>query len=335
MNLNPKQILQLQQEAELNAAVKSGKTGTRLLDDSDNNIGNSQTLNPIILPIGLGAKAYATQPSSEKNWLLNLRANSKSGQSVTVVMTAARKEDTPGFVGPITGVIEFGNGSTFTSIEFDIPVGPFVGSPLAVLPATQPQDGGAVIQVPSSIIRAYARYNNALLQTRLDGTVFGEPGTLPVIAPNQGPFAPNSTSNDPAAPTPGRPIAPVFVKAFASYFGRHYTKLYKTQYLFVGSTVALAPFSGLYAIPPFAKSVRVVRVPQTSIMELRISDGLAHPNASLFAGNPPNFEDIYTIPAGPSAAIPLDGNASLLFLSGVANPGDNVSGVKLVYEIGF
>ena len=340
---NAKTIAIMQEQASIQAARRSGKSGMRLLDDGENNVGNSTIIEPVFLPL---PQLYSNVPVGPRPRLLNLTAESKTGQSVTVVMTASRLPNSEGGTGPITGIIEFGNGTQTTFIEFDLPIGPFMGGASAVSPGSTPQDSGAVVQVPSSIVRAFARYDNAFITPiqNFGDPVFGQPGTLYAIAPASGPFAPNPTTNDPSGPFPGRLIAPVNIKAFANYFGRHFSRLYKTQYLYVGDTLAPVVFQGVlgpqtfavtYAIPPFAKSVRLVREPQSAAMTITLFDGCANPNASPLAVNPPNFADSYAIAASaPCPPITIDGTYQTVGVKSASN-NDTVSAVKLIYEIGF
>lgn len=315
--LDPRTIAMMQFTANQNAARRSGKSGPRLLDDAENNVGNATILEPEILPPGQG---FTVIKQSNPPRVLNLTAESNAGQSITVVMTAARAPGLIGLAGPITGVIEFGNGTQSTQIEFDIPIGAYIGNLFAVEPGSQPQDSGAAIQVPTGIVRAYARYDNAYITPNLEGFAFGGPGSLAFpLFPGAGPFAPNTNS----------PV-PVNIKAFANYFGRHHSKLYKTQYLYVGDITLPQPFDGTYCIPAFAKSVQVVPDPPIS-MTIRLIDPipLGSPAAS-----PVQFKEQYVIPASTYPVIPIEGNATLISVTSTAG-GSVVTGVKLVYEIGF
>jgi hypothetical protein len=317
--MDAKTIALIQERDNLRAAKRSGKSGTRLLDDGENNVGNAIILAPQILPAGLNFTTVRQDAINGR--ILNLTAESKTGQSVTVVMTAARTaEDRSGVAGPITGVIEFGNGTQSTKIEFDIPVGPYVGNIRASSAGSQPEDSGAVIQVPTGIIRAYARYDNAYVTPELGGFAFGGPGSpaFPLF-PGAGPFSPNSQL-----------AIPVRVKAFADYFGRHHTKLYKTQYVYIGDSTLPIAFAGIYAIPPFAKSVQVIPALPVSMTAL-ITDSIPIGSA---AANSITFDERYVIPANTYPVIPIEGNDTLIQLSNTG-AGDIVTGVKLVYEIGF
>jgi hypothetical protein len=317
--LDAKTLSLMQERDNLRAAKRSGKTGTRLLDDGENNVGNAIVLQPQTLSAGVNFTTVRQDAINGR--ILNLTASSKSGQSVTVVMTAARTaEDRSGVAGPITGVLEFGNGTQSTKIEFDIPVGPYVGNIRASSAGSQPEDSGAVIQVPTGIIRAYARYDNAYITPELGGFAFGGPGSpaFPLFA-GTGPFSPNTNL----------PIA-VQVKAFADYFGRHHTKLYKTQYAYIGNSTLPQAFSGIYAIPPFAKSVQIIPAPAVS-MTANITYSIPIGSNS---PNPFEFDERYIITAGTYPVIPIEGNATLIQLANTG-VGDLVYGVKLVYEIGF
>jgi hypothetical protein len=326
--MDAKRIAVMQAEASRNAALRSGKgKGVRLLDDSDMNIGNAATLAPQVLPAGVYHTTQA-QTLTNNSRLLNLTAESKSGQSITVVMTASRLPNTAGLPGPITGVIEFGNGAVTTKVEFDVPFGPYQGDYLSTVNNVEPQDSGAIIQVPTGVLRVFARYDNAFLTPLLDGKAYGG-GTIPFPNPESGPFGPNVKQ-----PTNVR------IKAFATYFGRIHTRLYKTQYLYTGAFVNPGPVEfgatlyggGLYCIPPFAKNVRLVRSPQTAAMNVTIIDPLP--------GSPPVglgsafLTSLYAIPSGPAPLIPIEGNDCLIQVQS-NTPADTVSAVKLVYEIAF
>lgn len=312
--LDAKTLSLIQEQQNRDSAKRSGKSGLRLLDDNENNVGNATIIDPEVIPPGV-ILTTVKQPAPPR--ILNLTAESKTGQSVTVVMTGARLPNAAGFGGPLTGIIEFGNGTQFTRIEFDIPLGPYQGSLNIVAPGTQPEDSGAVIQVPTGIIRAYARYDNAYVTPELQGIAFGGPGSSAFPA---------------AVATNGFPTQAA-VKAFANYFGRHHTKLYKTLYLFDtnGAPVTFAEGNApvLYSIPPFAKSIRVIRDPETSSMTLAVSDqiGLAPPFNAL-------GPESYILAAGPTPTIPITGNQNTFSLVSTALA-DTVRMVKVVFEIGF
>ena len=121
--IDPKTLAMMQAASNVRSSLRSGKTGQRLLDDAENNVGNATTLNPQELPAGF---EFTVQKQPAPPRLLNLTSASKTGQNVTVVMTASRVSG-KGVAGPVTGVIEFGNGTQSTRVEFDIPVGPYIG----------------------------------------------------------------------------------------------------------------------------------------------------------------------------------------------------------------
>jgi len=335
--MDPKNLLMQQQQAERDAALRSGKIGPKMLDDSDNNIGNGETLNPNALSAGL---LYSTTPPAYRARLLNLTGSSRYGQSITVVFTAARVSNQQGFVGPVTGIIEFGNGSLATVIEIDIPVGPYTGDFAIVSPATQPQDSGAVIQVPTGTLRAFTRYDNTLITPTLQGYAWGALGSPNPLPAGAGPFAP-AYNTSPLL----RPIGSVQTKAFAAYFGRHYSRAYKTQYLFLGNgggaaqiftaapiPPAIAPTAVYYCIPPFAKNVRLVRFPETSSMTIQVLGQEVLGSAAAIAVP---FIEAHVVPAGPMInPIVLDGHSNIVGVSSTA-VGDIVWAVKLIYEIGF
>jgi hypothetical protein len=316
--INPRLLSAIQQQQNQNNARRSGKSGTRLLDDNENNVGNATALDPQILPTG---EDFTTNKQASPPRVLNLTSESKHAQSITIVMTAARQTNQKGIAGPVTGIVEFGNGTQNTRIEFDVPIGPYTGTFLGVTPGTQPEDSGAVIQVPTGIIRAYARYDDAYVTPELAGFAFGGPGSSAYpLGLGSGPFSPTFRQGSTAPAT-------LNIKAFASYFGRHHSKLYKSLYLYSGDRNGASPvlFSEggspcQYAIPAFAKSIQIVRVPNTSAMTLNLYD-----NSVL---------EPYAIPSGPSPIIPITGNQCFFTLESAA-PADTVSHVKAVFEIGF
>ena len=213
--MDPRRLALLQAAQSRQAALRSGKgAGTRLLDDVDQNIGNSSVFQPQALP---PMQYFTAKPQSLTNnsRLLNLTSQSKSGQSITVVMTVARLVNTPGWAGPITGIIEFGNGSVTTQIEFDIPFGPYIGTLEGTSQSEEPHDSGAVVQVPTGVVRAFVRYDNAFITPELGGFAFGSaeanafydlwPGlpavVNPITNPVDGPFGPNPTVTVPPTTT--------------------------------------------------------------------------------------------------------------------------------------
>lgn len=331
MATNPIQIFKEQAAEQLKAALRAGKTGTKLLDDGENNVGNLATINPQVLPAGGPIFTTIPQPLANNARILNLTALSKHAQSITVVMTAALPPDAIGLPGPLTGIVEFGNGTQTTFVFFDVPVGPFQGSIVGgVAPATQPLDGGAVIQVPSSAIRAYLRYDNAFITPTVPGYAFGAPGSPSAIPAISGPLAPN--------PAP----APLRSKGFAAYFGKFKNRLYKTDWLFSGDTSAPVTFVTVdpqtanflvYAIPPFAKSVQLYRHPQSAAMTLQLWNQTSAGAGSFLS----RIDAEYAIAGGSVAPIiPIQGNQNIVAVkSATGGAGDQVDMVKLVYEIGF
>jgi len=333
--MDAKTIAMMQERDNLRAAKRSGKSGARLLDDGENNVGNAIVLAPQILPFGM--EFTTVKQDAINGRVLNLTAESKTGQSVTLVMTAARRAGATGAVGPVTGVVEFGNGTQTTKFEFDVPVGPYTGSFLATDPGSQPEDSGAVVQVPTGVLRAYARYDNAFITPDIGGAAFGGPGASAFpLPPGAGPYAPNLGFPNLSPPFPP---CPLLIKAFANYFGRHHTKLYKTQYLYIGNGAGPVSFSfgggtlGLsYMIPPFAKSIQVIPQPAVS-MTLTLLDQIAF-GQDVPLLNQNVFREVHVIPAANYPIIPITGNTNAYTLRSTG-AGDLVSGVKVIFEIGF
>ena len=295
-----------------------------LLDtNADQNIGNSALLQP--QPGSVATTIPATNPAR----ILQLNGPSKTAQTVSIVFTASRvvgqDNPNPGYAGPITGILEFGNGGRFTKAEFDIPVGPFLGNFQGAAASSEPQDGGVIVTVPSGVLRAYARYDNLLIQPTLGLPTQSTAQKLgvPFVGPG-GPVAPTSPSPAPAEP--------VLVKAMAAYYTRHYAKAYKTQYCYVGSPGFIAQWmpsgqgKAVYCVPAFARTVKLLRwnsnLSTSPSMTLQFYDGI-------------NFLEEVTIAAGAvSPTIDLVGNETIIQVVSTS-PSDTITFLALCYEIGI
>jgi hypothetical protein len=336
--MDPKSLALFQEAQNKRSAKRSGKTGPRLLDDGENNIGNQTVLQPQVLPAVPQTLPFQVLPwtkfkQSAPFRLLDLTSESKTGQSMTVVMTASRQQNSRGVAGPVVGIIEFGNGTQSTKIEFDIPFGPYSGSsvldPLtSVAPGTQPEDGITLAQFPTGMLRVYARYDNAYLTPNIKGYVFGENPAIPAIS---GPFPPNQVAPEDVNPSPNS--CPALIKAFAAYYGRVHSKLYKTLYLYNGNAANPVLFgvpvqnldaNTTYVIPAGAKSVTVNRTPFSAGVTVLLGD--------LISVSGQGIGGYIQIPGGqPSPTIPIIGNQTVV---GVFSS-DPISVLSLIFEIGF
>jgi hypothetical protein len=282
-----------------------------LLDtDADQNIGNSALLQP-----QQGAAA-TTIPNTNPDRILQLSGPSKRAQTTSIVFTASRvvgaNNPNPGYAGPITGILEFGNGGRFTKVEFDVPLGPFLGTFQGAAVASEPQDGGVIVTVPTGVLRAYARYDNLLVQPilGLPPQAIAQSAKVPFVGPG-GPILP---------PGNAAPAEPVQVKAMAAYYTRRSAKVYKTQYCYVGApgVPALGILSATYCIPAFARSIKLFRNPSTASFTVSMYDGI-------------NQLEQYTVPSGSSPSIPLVGTETIVTVGST----DAVSFLALCYEIGI
>lgn len=301
-----------------------GLNRTPVLDSAEQNIGNSALVQPQPGAVGDATVIPQTNPPR----ILNLTGGSPMGQTISVTMTASRvlgeQNPNPGLPGPITGVIQFGNGGRDTRIEFDVPIGPFAGSLSQATEAIEPQDGGVIVTVPSGVLRVYARYDNLLLSPVLG---FNQPLHQIAGVAAMGPGGPRPNGGG-APPTPAEPL---LVKAMAAYFTRHYSKAYKTDYLYV--PVPLVPVSivvgvpatstfRFFCLPAFAQNVKVLRLPLTSALEVQLSDGV-------------QIVDQYSIAAGTSAPIiPIQGHVCVIGIRSLT-VGDTVSFLALQCEVGI
>jgi len=314
---------------------------TPLLMNAEQNIGNSTILEP--QPGSIGTVVPQTNPER----LLNLSGGSAVGQTVTVVMTASRivrgqTNPNPGFPGPITGIIEYGNGGRFTRIEFDVPVGPFAGPFTEALSAIEPQDGAVFVTVPTGVLRVYARYDNLLLvpilgtnppMSQVEYTNFILSASNPVVG-SGGPLL----VTPPSGPNIVIPPEPVLVKAMVSYFTKTRSRVYKTLNCYlspettppvsiqIGTPTAATPagYTGyaFYALPTYVKNVKILRFPNTgggSNLDVLLHDGV----------RPVDYINI-TSPSPP--AIDIVGNESIIGIRSLSN---SFNMLKLVCEVGI
>lgn len=301
-----------------------------LLDtQADQNIGNGSIIQP-----QSGPATVIPQTNPER--ILMLSGPSNTGQTTSITLTAARivgpNNPSPGLPGPITGIIEFGNGGQFTRVEVDIPIGPFAGLFIQAAQGTEPQDGGVIVTVPTGVLRVYARYDNQFIQPAL-----GTP-TLSLAqiqgASFVGPGGPR-TKTLPFGVQATFPPEPILTKAMAAYFSRHTSRVYRTQYLYVAdpttgvlTRVLVSGAQGvpnvavIYCVPPFARYLRILRSPQVAL-NVTTCDSSQNPLES------------YSLNAGtPSPTIPIAGTETIIEL---ASPKltDTVFMLALSYEIGI
>ena len=288
-----------------------------LLDtNADQNIGNSAILQP---QAGTGG---TTIPQTNPQRLLTLTGPSKTGQTTSVVFTASRivgaDNPHPGLPGPITGIVEFGNGARFTRAEFDVPIGPYLGWQGNTIASSEPQDGGTIVTVPTGVLRAYVRYDNLLIQPLLGLPTTNLATELGVAF--IGPGGPSTLLNVPAEP--------ILAKAMAAFYTRHYSKLYKTNYLYVGESGVLPqkiPVGTLVCIPPFARSVKILRFNSTT-------NTMPSMTIDLWDGS--HVAEQIIVAAGTSPVLEISGNESVIGIQSTG-AGDVVSFLALCYEIGL
>lgn len=246
----------------------------RLLEGTaDTVIGNLLTVRSLPV-LNNGAVAIASLlPNPQPDRILVLDGLSSEGQMVTIGMAAAADPaNTTVNVGPITGIIEFGNGATFSRVEFDVPTGGFAFVNNMVLP----RDSGVFVTVPGGTIRVYARNDANQAYPTVAGGHVG-PAAGPLVA--------------------GDPDQLAIVKAFVTYYQKAgpQNRVTKTVY-FGGGNFSTGT---TYAIVPFAKRLRVLRDVLTNFATYRVTflgGGANILGAYTFPfGSPPDFVDIPTI----------------------------------------
>jgi len=286
---------------------------TPLLEDADQNIGNSAVVQPQAGTTG------TIIPQDLRNRIINLsNGGSAAGQTTSIVVTARRivgrtsDNPNPGYAGPITGVVEFGNGGRSTRAEFDVPIGPFTGGFSAASQAIEPQDGGVIVTVPTGVLRVFARYDNLLLAPLLLGVppvCLAQVNGVPVVGPG--------------GPIGQIPAEPLLVQAMASYFSRPTSKVYKTTVLYVSPIVPVAvQAQGLYCLPAFARSVKILRFPLSSALDIGLWDNVYQQESFALAGG------------APSPFFDVSGRENIISIVS-HTPGDTVTYLAFVCEIGI
>lgn len=311
---------------------------TPMLDDAEENIGSSDVVRPQAGSTGV------VVPQTNPSRIIKLQGGSAAGQTTTLTMTATRiiessQNPTPGFAGPITGIAEFGNGGRFTRVEFDVPIGPFTGAINEASNAVEPADGMSIVTLPTSTLRAYARYDNLLLAPVLGWEAsHAELSGVSVVGPG-GPV--NVTNNQPPPNFLTVPPEPVLVKAMAAYFTSPRTKAWKTVNCYVSneyqpasitvgtgaggqdlSTIAGWPFFAWYSLPAFAKSVKIQRFPLSTGLNVLLHDGVRPTEYHTIAGG------------GSSTATDVEVAGGECII-GVTSGQAPVTMLKLVCEIGI
>lgn len=340
---------------------------SHLLDAGDTVIGN------LIAPLGQNGAWDGNQiilsPSNNPDRIIDLTADSKTGQMATIAITAnctppLPTTESPNFQflgGPATARIEFGNGAQFAAVEIDVPV---TINPSNFnnpnLPASQgnnvTNEGGTLITVPAGVLRVYGRDDSNLVtqSVQYGGTGFGVPTAFGA------PF--NGGGNIPRGIGPwwtgyseGGGIAaltalqtlplPVNMKATVNYFTRPSGVLSRnTKTLWVynsipgpGADTNIQTGAGgpaIYMIPPFAKSVSVWRNktdPATFANDGPVAGViLTIFDASLYIKMPMTTLTIAAGAQSPDFELPMSAVAI-----GVQTTTDTVTSLALVFEIGI
>lgn len=309
-----------------------GLTG-QLLDDADNNIGNATVVDPYP---GFQQADFATVPQQNPARILNLNGLSKFGNQVTVALSASFHALNPpnqNVTGPnsepwpIVGIIEFGNGSQFTTAEVDIPLGWIPNGSGNPSPNIN-QDGVTFVTVPAGTLRIYARNDSKLIEIPRQNVASQLPATAIFPDGVSGPGAPGVPNYfPPNASTTGeeRVVLGAFVKASACYFGRGPGAM-PTRTIPIANTVGATTFSAstmFWRIPPLARSFRIIRLGAGGVMPAITQIFTLSPNIATLAS--------YSVAAGvPCPTFPLSGIENTISFE------MTISGrVLIVYEIGL
>jgi hypothetical protein len=272
--------------------------GTKhLLDAGDTLDGN--LVDPIGLSGAWNGSEIITQPAANPDRLLNLSADSSTGQMVTVAISAFVANFTqagvpnslpagesyqfPALAGPLTCRIEFGNGAQVIAAEIDIAVSGRSALPLMTAPPTDIPiaqfmntiEGTTQFTVPGGVLRVYGRNDSNLVTpacSLFNNDIFGVPSANPAfpgfqnIPRGMGPWW---QGNPVPVLNPNEVIpVPAAMRAVATYFTRpsgQRSRNSKTVWVYnalPGNSAAVLTNNNrpaIYFVPPLAKSVRVLR----------------------------------------------------------------------------
>jgi hypothetical protein len=291
--------------------------GGALLDDSDQNIGNAAVLVPYPDPNALVA---VNTPITNPPRIIFLDALSPTARTATIALTASTILNPPDLqtnAGPITGIVEFGNGAQFTRIEVDIPIGPTRGFTAGgILNFIEPEDGVTLVTVPAGTLRVYGRNDSKLIVPNISGEVgdIGVGGTPPV-----------GTALVPFANS-------VLAKVFATYFTTRTGWLQPTKTNVIGRTASIVGSTIIYTnspgtaflIPPLAKRFRVLRVSGAGTVMAAVTGTQYTANGTPI--------DLFSIAAGVSSPwFDISGIAHRIGLSFTLSPAGIAA---LLFEIG-
>lgn len=297
--------------AELTKAGAFGRQpnpNPQVLDAADLNLGASFEMPPM-------NKSNTVQVPIPKRFL-SVDGPGPTARCMTVVM--GQFIDTPRAAsqaiawGPITGLIEFGSGASFATVEFDVPELSQVPyptltglAPKAFEPFASKLNNYISIVVPGSSVRVYAR-NDATAPLNLDqnGTLTPPPALVPEYS-NPSVFA--------------------FISYDQTYGSQAQSRLKKSVRIACssnGSLVSFQPgmaFAARCGIPAFARSVSFPRQP--------VSQPLLVEAYSLTR----RFTQQEFIPAGQSGKIELCTDAAIL---NIVNTGDEpISNLNAVFDL--
>jgi hypothetical protein len=343
------------------------RENAHLLDAGDTLIGN------LVSPLGLNGSWNGNQivlsPAANPDRVLDLTADSKSGQMVTVAITANCTPTLPQgqsnnfqFIGgPATARIEFGNGAQFAAVEIDVPV---TVNPAMYnnpnLPAAQggntSNEGGTQISLPGGVLRVYGRNDSNLVTQSVQyaGTGFGVPtlfggpfNGVANIPRGVGPWWTGYSQGGAFTPLTALQVQPVPVnmKATVAYYTRpNGTRTRNTKTLWVynsipgpGADTTIQTGGGgpaIYMIPPFAKSVSVWRNKTDPATFLNTGPtaavALTIYDSMLYPVMPMTTFTIAGGAASPEFELPMTAVAI-----GVTTSTDTVTSLALVFEIGI
>jgi hypothetical protein len=227
-----------------------GRAAKFLLDQDELNLGVSKVITtPLAKPFNFLAIA-----AGKEERLLDLACEGRYARTVSLTFAAFILEPDQNSLadttGPITGIVEFGNGAVFARVEFDIPAVSRLPGLLATRAGVNtvypngfksPAISGVTVCVPAGSVRTFARNDNNLPLVFTPDRIIGS-----IDANNIDPTVSCSI-------------------AYGETFGanRH---LKKTVYIVdnSGAAVVAAMSAGdsvEISVPPFAKTVRFPRTP--------------------------------------------------------------------------
>jgi hypothetical protein len=236
-----------------------------LLDAPDLNLGSYETIP--------AANRNNTPQAPKPVRLLDLSCDGRRSTMVTITMACVYEEGWPANAaalnnmigGPVTGIIEFGNGSSNSRVEFDVPT-PSCTPGFATFRDEQltPLIGAVSIPICASSIRVYARNDATIALLAYADQITTPPGVI-------GNYINTVTSDEPVITKDPK------VGAFVGYGPNNGGNSHLFKTIYIGTMPPAVSSVDLIGIPAYARHVRILCDEQTTTSFTLSFFGMARP----------------------------------------------------------